>query len=515
LWDEGDDGDLIQDAFAEALDMLQPPDAVYRRDPARWCDEKLNIQLWSKQCEIIESVRDNRETAVHSCHEAGKSMTAASTAVWWIATHPIGEAFVVTTAPTNTQVRAILWREMNRLHVRGELIGRMNLTEWYVGNELIALGRKPADYAEEAFQGIHARYVLVILDEACGVKKTLWDAGSTLTANEHSRILAIGNPDNAHGEFARVCRPGSGWRVIHIGAEHTPNFTGEPVSDLVSESLISPVWVEEKKLAWGEGSALFTSKIKGQFPTDADVGVIPFSWASACRFIELPAAGARCAGLDVGGGGDLTVLRERIGPRAGRERTWNESDPMKLVGQLAEVLNEWETERLIIDVIGLGWGVYGRLRELSRFHEPTMPDTLHAAVVIPFNAAEAPTQRNRVRFLNKRAEMHWNGRELARTQRWDLWEISDEVLQELTESHYDIIDSRGRIKIEPKMLVNARLGRSPDRADALLMAYWEGDLFEVHLPARTASLDDAIPRDAAVDEVALLESLLRERGVSS
>lgn len=512
--DFGGDYELAQQALVAALDLLQPEAITYQRDPVRWCRDKVGVELWSKQREIIESVRDNRLTTVHSCHESGKSLTAAATGVWWIATHPVGEAFLVTTAPTNTQVRAILWRELNRLHTRGALVGRMNLTEWYVGNELIALGRKPADYDEEAFQGIHSRRVLVVLDEACGIQKSLWDSASTLTANELSRILAIGNPDNPHGEFARVCRPGSGWNTIHIAAEHTPNFTGEPVSELVADSLVSPVWVEEKKRSWGVGSALYTSKVDGRFPQDSDTGVIPHSWAEACRSIELVPIGPRCAGLDVGGGGDRTVLTERVGPKVGREKIWNEADPMKLTGEIAATLRDWEIERVVVDVIGLGWGVCGRLKELSSFHEPTMPDTMHTAVVVGFNAAEAPTDRNKMKFLNKRAELHWHGRELSRLQQWDLQEIDDDTLQELTESNYEIIDSRGRIKVEPKKDVSARLGRSPDRSDALLMSFWEGGNVDVALPAAKVHTWNDVPTDASTEEAMLLESLLNDRGVS-
>ena len=47
------------------------------------------------------------------------------------------------------------------------LPGRITLdAKWYIGNELVAYGRKPADYDPAAFQGIHARYVSVIIDEA-------------------------------------------------------------------------------------------------------------------------------------------------------------------------------------------------------------------------------------------------------------------------------------------------------------------------------------------------------------
>ncbi|WP_448640271.1 hypothetical protein [Geodermatophilus sp. URMC 63] len=40
----------------------------------------------------------------------------------------------------------------------------------------MAYGRKPADYDQAAFQGIHAKYVLVVLDEADGIPKSLFDA---------------------------------------------------------------------------------------------------------------------------------------------------------------------------------------------------------------------------------------------------------------------------------------------------------------------------------------------------
>jgi hypothetical protein len=93
-------------------------------------------------------------------------------AAWWLDVHPIGEAFVVTTAPTTAQVEAILWREIGKAHRKGNLPGRITLdAKWYMGQELVAYGRKPADYDQAAFQGIYSKYVLVLLDEAVGIPK--------------------------------------------------------------------------------------------------------------------------------------------------------------------------------------------------------------------------------------------------------------------------------------------------------------------------------------------------------
>src|SRR6266513_918522 len=118
----------------------------------------------------MASLVANRRTAVQSCHDSGKSFTAGLAATWWIDTRPLGEAFVVSTAPTYQQVSAILWEEIRRNHRRGGLPGRvLQSDEWKLPDDtLVGLGRKPADTDQHGFQGIHRRYVLVILDEAGG-----------------------------------------------------------------------------------------------------------------------------------------------------------------------------------------------------------------------------------------------------------------------------------------------------------------------------------------------------------
>lgn len=463
-------------------DYAYPDSERWAQDPIAWAQERAKIEPWSKQQEILLSVRDNDETAVHSCHNIGKSWVASAACCWWLDVHPPGTAFVVSTAPTGAQVKAILWREIGRLHKAAGLEGRTNLTEWYIGGELVGYGRKPAEHEPTAFHGIHAEFVLVVLDEACGIPKALWDAASTLTSNSGSRTLAIGNPDDPHSEFAKICKPTSTWHVIHVGAEHTPNWTGEPVSEQVAGSLISKKWAASKAKSWGPKSSLYCSKINGLFPTDADKGTIPFSWATACRYLDLPAEGIRAAGLDIGGGGDRTVLRERVGPRAGREQVWDIDDPMELCGQVVLKLAEWEIERVVVDTIGIGWGVGGFLRERSKRHNYRIADDepFHNAEVVGFNASEKSKQPKR--FDNKRAELHWAGRELSRLRAWDLSEVDDDAIAELTEGEYLIVDSHGKIRVEPKAKIKARLERSPDRSDALLMAFWEGDTSEIRLP---------------------------------
>jgi hypothetical protein len=460
--------------WAFAADLMDPPEARYRKDPVLWLNERAKAEVWSKQREIITSVRDHHNTAVHSCHEVGKSWIAAATAAWWLDTHPIGEARVVTTAPTQAQVEAILWNEINGFHERAGLAGRLNLTEWYFGKYLAGLGRKPSEHSPAAFQGLHARYLLLILDEAYGIPKNIWDGGSTLAANEHSRVLVIGNPDGP-GEFQEVCREDSGWNVIHIGAKHTPNFTGEEVSPFLKDMLIHPRWVEERRRKWGADSALFQSKIEGVFPSGGDpFAVIRYDWARTCQSLELPAGQPVEAGIDVGAGGDRTVIRERRGLKAGRELEFIDADPLRSAGELNLALKEWGIRRAKVDSTGVGWALCGLLKQASSRHNPG-GDTIHNCEIVAVNFGAGPSDGYEKKYLNKRAEIWWEGRERSRpgVETWDLGEVEDDVIAELTSAKYQVLDAYGKIKIEPKKDIIKRLGFSPDRAEALLLAFLE------------------------------------------
>lgn len=460
------------------LELAAPTAERWRSDPAGWASDKLDAHLWSKQREILQSVQDHRKTAVHSCHEVGKSYSAAMAVAHWLDTHPPGEAFALTSAPTGAQVEAILWREINRLHSTGTLPGRTNLTEWYIGKELVALGRKPSDYNPHAFNGIHAPFLLVVFDEACGIARSMWDAASTLAANEHSRWLVIGNPDDANTEFGRVCKPDSDWNVIGIGYEDTPNFTGEPVPQRLADSLIHPIWVEDRAKHWGVESALYQSKCEGKFPTIGDpYQVIPFAWLTACRYLELPARGDVEAGIDVGAGGDRTVIWIRQGPRALAKYVFVDADPMRQVGNIAAVLKERGVRRAKVDVIGIGWGLTGRLRELSSRSNPYGRGHTHDAEILGINVSEDPPPGtvDPERFVNLRAFLWWEmGREQSRLKAWDLAEVDDDTIHELQIPKYKIVDSAGKIQIEGRNDIVKRLGQSPDSASALLLAYMPG-----------------------------------------
>ena len=120
-----------------------------------------------------------------------------------------------------------------------------------------------------------------------------------------------------------------------------------------------------------------------------------------------------------------------------------------------------------VDSIGVGFGVIGELRNLASQGK-------HAARIVAVNVSEKSSQPDK--FKNLRAEIWWEiGRGLSERQGWDLSQMAnaDTTVAQLLEPLWEV-DAQGRIFVEPKDEIRKRLGRSPDNADALLLAYFSG-----------------------------------------
>ena len=506
---------------------------VYADDPAAWVRSN-EEEVWSEQEAILDSIRANRYTAVHSAHDLGKSFIASRIIAWWIATHPPGSAFVVSTAPSAAQVSAIMWREVTKIHRKAGLVGQINRAgypQWFIDGELVGYGRKPADYEQSAFQGIHAEYVLVIIDEACGVNQNLFDAVDALATNAKARVLAIGNPDDPGSHFAKVCQPGSGWNVIHLDGLRSPNITydrvvgddpdnprfpllaalmeaesipysAEPVPDYLRDLLVNEEWIEERIERWAnfsrqqaahiesrqgrdamltrlreacEGSAIFTAKVRGLFPTSASANaVIPLGWVQRAmerwrdqRHDHTP--GDFVLGVDIArSGDDATVFAHRYGSMVTHLDRLRIEDTTMIADRAAAFLHQ-PLSTVCVDVIGIGAGVYDLLRRWKNANKI-------AATPVPFNAAARTPRKDQIgqfKFLNDRAAAWWNLRELLDPSKGSNIALpdDDELLEELIAPKYGF-NVGGTLKIEDKDEIKRRIGRSTDSADAVIAAFW-------------------------------------------
>jgi hypothetical protein len=466
---------------------------------------------------VLASLKKNRYTVVPSAHDLGKSFLAAAVACEWIDSHEIGTAFVVSTAPTSPQVSAVLWREIEKLHRKHELPGQINMgriPEWKVGKQLVGYGRKPADYDESGFQGIHEQYILIIVDEAAGIPPSLWTAVDALATNENARVLAIGNPDDANSPFRSMCQPGSGWNVIVLDGLSSPNmseqevkaasniagatgdlysymvdnrlpFSEEKVPFELTQSLLSARWVAERMIQWGVTkddddnwitSPLWDSRVRATFPSDkSGSGVIPLSWVQAAverwreyvtsGISELELVGRRVLSCDVARfGDDETVVSERIGYTFLNLSRVGQQDTQATALRLHERLNEHSGTNCVVDVVGVGGGVVDRLKELN--HE-----------VFSFNSSARTEQTDHsgeFSFPNVRSAAWWNLREMLDPSNpaTRLALPDDELLiAELTAPRWKVA-SGAKITVEPKEETKKRIKRSPDSADSIVMSLW-------------------------------------------
>ena len=345
---------------------------AYSHDPVSWVTRKLNETIWSKQREILYSVRDHRRTAVQACHNSSKSHTAARVLGWWQDTHPPGAAESLTSAPSHNQVKNILWKEFRRVHAKGCLTGRVNQTEFYgpglVGEEqLLAFGRKPRDENEEGFSGTHSQYPLVIFDEASGMPNILWDSAESIMSNKNARFLAIGQPHDPNTRFGEICKVDSGWNVIKIGYEDTPNFTGEQLPPEILDQLISPLWVNEKKVSWGESSPTYVARVLGEFPESTQDGLISTKLVQQAVLRESDDSYGRVQlGVDVGAGGNMNVFALSKGNSVKIIKRDQVADTMRTVGNVFAAVREHNIDIVNIDENGVGRGAADRIKEVLR-----------------------------------------------------------------------------------------------------------------------------------------------------
>jgi hypothetical protein len=133
---------------------------------------------------------------------------------------------------------------------------------------------------------------------------------------------------------------------------------------------------------------------------------------------------------------------------------------METAGLIMAAQRETGASTVKVDEIGIGAGVVDRLRELK-------------CPAVGVNVASAPVEPER--FTNLRTELWWNLRELLNPNpRANPNPIAlppdDELLVDLTNVKYRL-DSRGRMQLESKDEIKKRLGRSPDRGDAVVLAF--------------------------------------------
>lgn len=218
---------------------------------------------------------------------------------------------------------------------------------------------------------------------------------------------------------------------------------------------------------------------------DNEFQVFPTEWlrAAQARWTSKPPEGVGMSVLsnDVAlGGGDANTLAARYGywyAEVVSDRLKGKVDPIDLAAKVVALMRDGAA--IVIDMGGgYGSGVYSHLKN------NVQGLTLHG-----HNGADKSMKRTRdgkLKFANKRAEVHWKFREALEPNLGEPVALppDPELIADLAAVTWKLTP-RG-ILMEEKTDIKKRLGRSPDKGDAVVNAWSYGET-AVTARIRTAS----------------------------
>lgn len=446
-------------------------------DPVWFAETLLGHDIWPTSKAILQAIAQPRaRVAVKSCHASSKTFTAAEAVLWT----PYAGGIAITTAPTDRQVKRLVWTEVNAMHpaARFPLGGHLLQKEFKVSADCYALGL--ATDKGVNFAGFHARkdgFMLVVIDEAPGMEPAVMAAIEGIRAGGDVRVLMLGNPDIPSGPFFDAFgEKGAGWTQISIDGFDTPNLEDEeqPGHQLTLEELlalpehrldvaprpylITRRYVIEKYQEWGKTSPLWQSKVRGWFPDQSEDSLLSLAWLEQAkrREIEPGESDVWEAGIDVAGPGeDETVAGVRHGPLIVSQKAWAQPDPR---GEVLAYLAPWKDRLKTVKVDSAGIGHY-----FARHLE----DNGYGDRVVDVNVGESPTDRER--YVNLKAELYWGLR--LRAQAGDMAGLLDDLTRSQLASIRYRHNSRGQVEIESKEKARKRGVKSPDRAEMIMLLF--------------------------------------------
>ena len=443
-------------------------------DPVEFARRALGVTLWQRQQETLRAVAESRRVAVKSGNGLGKDFTAAVAMLWYLSQHD--PAIVLSTAPTFRQVRHLLWRQVRSLYRRGgaQLGGKMLDTRWELSDDRYALGLS-ADGADQ-FQGFHCENMFIVVDEAEGVSEDIFEAVEALMTSAQPKLLLLGNPTRTQGAFHRAFHQESSiYHTITMSALESPNVQAGRV---VIPGLTTAEWVAERADIWGAESRLYQARVLGEFPEQDEDSLLSIAqieaaagggdgnaaaaaldnfWAGfGLTFTNLPAVTTPVViAVDVARYGiSSSVILVRRGDAVADIQAFHGMDGATLQGKIAIAARQWLPDAVVVDGIGVGGTVVDNL--------------IHDGIeVYEFNSGGTP--RDPKTYANRRAEGYAALQKLF--QDGNIRIPRDPGLMQELATLRQTCNRQGRLLMESKVALRLRGVRSPDKADALMMAF--------------------------------------------
>ena len=440
----------------------------YRNNPVLFVKEVCGADPELEQIEILNSVCNNKMTAVKSGHGIGKTTTLAWIVLWFMFTRPYPK--IPCTAPTMHQLRDILWAEISKWLYNSEVL--QELFEWTVerlvlkeeSEKWFAVARTATK--PDAMQGFHADSLLFVVDEASGVNDVIFEPILGALTGEETRFIMVGNPTKTVGFFYDAFTKNRAmFNCLTLNAENSRRVSRDFIELIIS--------------LYGKNSDPYRVRVAGEFPKSQPDTFIPLSMIEratvsseeiAKDFEKRPHA--IHLGVDVARFGDdestVWATFETGGKYSSKkELILYKNDTVELAGHVKNVIRKYNsmfkslTINVNVDETGVGAGVVDILEnDHSGLDYKVIPQT--------FGGLGGTLNEEPIKYSNNTGLLWGNTRRLLRS---DNLRIEDDsvLVSQLTSRKYRVNED-GEIQLEKKQDMKKRGVGSPDRADALVLS---------------------------------------------
>lgn len=459
--------DWVADIFPDYTPTTQQREAF--AELGKLINAKLKAA--KKDAELTEEEKEYARkigVSIMSGQGTGKDCWASIVILFFL--YCFGNCKIPCTAPTGHQLKDVLWAEVSKWIRKSRKLDPKNpgsptilehLFQWQSeriflkekkGKEWFAVARTvntkgSADEQAETLAGFHEDYMLFVIDEASGVPDPVFKPIEGTLTGKLNIVLMIFNPTRSKG--------------VAVESQYGDRDRWIPLRWNSEESeIVSREHIENMAAKYGRDSSPYRIRVLGLPPLADTDTLIPWDWImdAVDRDIQPLEDDPVMKGVDVGAGGDKSVIATRQGGRITKLKRINTKDTMELVGWVTNEMDADNAQAAFIDVIGIGKGVYDRLRENGKR---------------AFAVDVRRTPRDPERFLKMRDEIWWTLREQFEKGIISIPDDKD-LVDQLGSIKYKP-DSQGRIKVEGKEEMRKRGLHSPDEADSVCLTFAMND----------------------------------------
>lgn len=504
LWPETDSALVPDEAFNESV--IAWAHTEYQTDPIGWAVDKLGIPEYTIRWSLsqmypqhhwdgtpdplaaaFEAIRDWKDVAIESGTGTGKSYGVAILILWFLACFENAEAY--TFAPTEEQLKLYIWKNISDLWPRFQahfpsavmtsltirMLGGTN-EKWSAHGRAVQI-RAGEDVSTRA-AGMHAEHMLLVYEETPGIDKSVLSAGKNTCTAPHNLRIAIGNPNHQLDALHQMSQE-AGVVAIRMSALDHPNVVTGNAS--LIPGAVSSVSIAKRLADYGESSPVYQSRVRGVSPEQASNALIRLEWlkASADRYEarkllstipgKVTGKGVDAANSEHGDRAAVVDFADNVCVRIDAFACPDSNALGRQVVLEAKAAG-LDQKRIGVDAIGVGAGTVNEARRLG-----VTVAALYAGGAPMVMVERAPDGKTFEwspdvnQFKNLRSQMYWQAREDLRTGVIDVPKDA-ELWAELVAPTFD--DQSKVVIVEPKDEIKERLGRSPDKADAFVMANW-------------------------------------------